>query len=239
VQAYEAVSRALRRDAAAALAAKVSVAVQWLQRNHAEVDRLLKTVESKLDDGALSQQLRTLPSLRADVAARLEQRLGISEAGAGGFSDLLARAARRSHLAWSKYERDWVVDETTALRIPEGFVVSETKGRISVHWSTPLQQQQPHGWGHAGRLAISNGVVLRRRWLRGEQPLPLHSVRTEERHQREGHVRYSVVGTEPTGVVDRLFAVATLQAAEFLCDVICHFTDTRRDTHSVRAFVLD
>ncbi len=198
----------------------------------------MKTVDSKLDDGELSQKIRTLPALRAQVTTRLEQRLGLSEAGVGGLSELIARSVRRAQLAWSKYERDWQLPGGPIVRIPAGCVVTETKARISVRWQTSFVEQQRTGRANAGHLVIRSGVLHRQRWFGGEVPVPLHSVRTEELHPREGPELLNVMGTQPTGVVEKLFDVAAIETGEFLCEVICHFTGARRDTHSVRAFDL-
>ena len=241
-ETYQAVAAALRRGAPDALASKVAVATQWVARNHEEVDRRLIGALAKTDltgaEGALAARIRRLPALRSELVARLEQRLATTRERAGGLTPLLIAAQRRSHLAWSRYERDWQLDDGPVLRIPDGFTVTELgKSRVTVRWSTSGIRHGQYLGGSLGRFELDGKVLVVPAWLFSTRRLQLSAVRTyeyETRH-RGSHVQHlHLHGADRSGAEQQLFAIPSLYDAEFICAVICHFTAARRDSHWLR-----
>ncbi len=227
---YQAVAAALRRGAPDALAAKTAVAAQWIARNHSEVGPLLDTALRKAAgaDGQLARRIRLLPDLRAEVAARLEQQLSTTVERAGGLSPLLLAASRRALLAWSSHERDWHLADGAVFRIPAGFTVAETqKGAVTVRWSSAL---------FAGRLDLRDRILIIPSWLFADRKIKLSSLRTNEQEDRARKRSFSLHGTDIAAVERELFTAASLYDADFLCQVICHFTGARRDSHRFRQY---
>lgn len=237
-ETYTAVAAALRRGSADALASKAAVATQWLIRNHADVGKALDAGLTKVgatkSTGPLAHRIRSIPALQAEVLDRLRQLLGLNN---GELVALLTTAARRSHLAWDRFERDWQLDETTVIRIPDGFVVTEVrKGRVFIRWSTTWIRPNPTGFGHKGKFELADDRLFVPGWLFGDREVQLNAIRTHEDETNQGHRVFSVYATNTQGVEDRLFAVPSHYDAEFICEVICHFTGARRDSHRTRLY---
>ncbi len=238
---YSAVASALRRGAPDALAAKAAVATAWLARNHDEVGRqldgALRNADQTAPHGELAQRIRQLPALRTDVKVRLEQLLGRTVERAGSLSPLLVAAARRSHLAWTKYERDWHVTDDVMLRIPAGFAVTEVgKSRVAVQWVKDWSLaavDRLSGWGSRGRFEIADGILIAPAWWISTRSVRLSALRTSEYTQSDV-THLHLFGTDLDGVETELFAVPNLDDAQFICGVICHFTKARLDSHRVR-----
>jgi hypothetical protein len=240
-ETYSAVVTALKRRAPDALASKAAVASQWVARNHDEVGRKLDGAIGNADtlkaEGELAARIRRLPALRSDLVARLEQLQSTTVERGGGLEALLSAAIRRSHLAWSRYERDWQLAGGAVLRIPDGFTVTEArKHRVIVEWNTSWSR--PHdrdisGWGHSGRFELAAQTLVIPSWLFRDRHIRLSAIRTnEQRRDRVNHLH--LYGTDTEGIETELFAIPTLYDAEFICAVICHFTSARRDSHRLR-----
>lgn len=238
---YSTVAAALRRGGPDALAAKAAVATTWLARNHDEVgrqlDRALRDADQTAPNGPLAQRIRQLPALRSDVTLRLEQALGRTVESAGSLSPLLLAAARRSHLAWTQYERDWQLTDAVTIRIPAGFAVTEArKSRVAVRWNKPWSAaaiERVSGWGQSGAFELCDGLLVVRAWWFSTRSVRLSAIRTSE-YTANDITHLHLYGVDTDGVETELFAIPNLDDAAFICDVICHFTHARLDSHRVR-----